>query len=179
MGCVIPPLVHNLAKKELFRVPFIGQWVWLVGAIPVDRDGADSKALRKAVDVIRNGGRFLLFPEGTRTNDGSLGPGKPGVAMIAAMSKARVVPVYVDGTFEAMPRGASGIRPHKVVVNCGEPFELPKRPKGMAGKEYYQLCADEMMERIAALRDDGLAGPDPAEQGKIESGQSPTEDVRS
>jgi hypothetical protein len=89
------------------------------------------------------------------------------------------VPVYVAGTFEAMPRGASGIRPHKVIVNCGEPFVLPARPKGMAGKDYYQLCADEMMKRIAALRDDGLAGSDPAERGKIESGHSPTEDGRS
>ncbi len=179
VGCIIPPMIHNLAKKELFKVPFVGQWIWLVGAMPVDRESADSGALRRAVDLVKNGGRLLLFPEGTRTRDGSLGPGLPGVGMIASMSRARVVPVYIDGTFEAMPRGVSGIRPHKVVVNCGEPFELPKRSKGMAGKEYYQLCADEMMKRIAALRDDGLEGSAPAEQGKIESGQSPTEDGRS
>ena len=72
--------------------------------------------------------------------------------MIGAMAGVKCVPVYVDGTGRAMPVGAKMIRPCKIRVGFGEPFSLPERPEGAGSKEYYQLCADVMMERIAQVR---------------------------
>ena len=77
--------------------------------------------------------------------------------MIAAQAGAPCIPAYIDGSFRAWPRGRKMLRPVKIHVWYGEPFPLPERAEGMATRDYYQLCADEMMTRIVALQKQSLA----------------------
>ena len=153
IGAVLPCQSNFLAKKELFSVPVIGWIIKTCNGIPLDRGGVDRGALKRAIHVLRTGEKLLLFPEGTRSLDGQLGQGKPGAGMIAAMAGVPCVPIYIDGSGKAMPKGASMIRPHKIKVLFGEPFSLPQKSEGTSTKEYYQQCADEMMSRIAEVRD--------------------------
>jgi 1-acyl-sn-glycerol-3-phosphate acyltransferase len=146
-----------LAKAELFRVPLLGQWCWAVGAHPIQRGKGDRKAMMESIRLVRDEGEILVaFPEGTRTSDGNLQDGKPGVAMIAAQAGAPCIPAYIDGSFQAWPRGRVLFRPVKIHVWYGEPFSLPERQEGMATRDYYQICADEMVRHIAALRETAL-----------------------
>ena len=154
VGCLVPRVVHNLAKAELFRVPLLGWVCRAVKAMPIRRGGVDREAMKRCVEILRSGKVVVLFPEGTRTRDGELQPARPGAAMIAVQAGVQCVPAYIDGTFRAWPRSRWFPRPAKVRAYYGEPFALPERPEGMASREHYQLCADEMMRRIAALRPD-------------------------
>ena len=158
-----PPLVavslwrpcHVLAKEELFRVPVLGWIIARINAHPIRRGGVDRQALREGVEIMTGGNILLLFPEGTRSRDGNLQEAKPGAAMIAVQANVPIVPVYVDGSFRSMPRGAAFPRPVKIRVFFGEPF-MPADAMPAEGDKRvrYEALAAEMMARIARLRDE-------------------------
>jgi 1-acyl-sn-glycerol-3-phosphate acyltransferase len=154
VGCLVPRVVHNLAKSELFGVPVLGWMCRAVKAMPIRRGGVDREAMKLCVQILKSGKVVVLFPEGTRTQDGEMQTPRAGAAMIAVMAGVPCVPAYIDGTFRAWPRTRWYPWPAKVQAYYGEPFALPERPEGMNSKEHYQLCAEEMMRRIAALRPD-------------------------
>jgi 1-acyl-sn-glycerol-3-phosphate acyltransferase len=117
--------------------------------------------LKAILDRLLNGGVILLFPEGTRTSDGTLRPAKSGIGLTVIKSMAPVVPVRVSGTFEAFNRRMKWPRPHRVSVRYGEPMdfrELREEAKRCAKprlKEIYQQVADQIMKAIAALEREG------------------------
>lgn len=152
-----PPLVgvayegdiHYLARSTLFK----GFTNWLLprwNAVPVDRDAADLKSMKTILRTLKEGKRVLMFPEGTRSENGSLQPAKPGVGMLIAKGRVPVQPVRVVGSFEAMPR-SGGVKSHPVTVYIGDPITFdPEDFKGM-GREGYQKIADRVMAEIAKL----------------------------
>jgi 1-acyl-sn-glycerol-3-phosphate acyltransferase len=157
VGSPLPRICRFLAKEELFEVPLFKYWMRAVGALPIHRGGVDRKAMGACVRLLKTGSLLVIFPEGTRTRDGLLGGGKPGVAMIAAQAGTPCVPTYVDGSFESFPRGGKFPRPVKIHVWYGPSFDLPPRQEGAGTKEHYQACADAMMARIGELRERALA----------------------
>ena len=164
-----PPLVGGsaprplffMAKEELFRIPLLGRLIRALNARPVRRDGSDMRALKAALALLQEGRAILVFPEGTRGEEGQpLREGKPGVGMLAVLSGAPVVPVYVSGSGYALPRGRALPRLAKVRVTFGPPliFKAEGRAEGKrAGdegrKEAYREAAQEMMRAIAQLRE--------------------------
>ena len=160
-----PPLVGSglhrginyLARESLFRFPGIG---WLLrnwSAVPVDRDGGGAAGLRAILDRLMAGGAIILFPEGTRTQDGKLQPARSGIGLTVIKSNAVVVPVRVFGTYEAYGRHIKIPRPHQVTVKYGKPrnFEKLRAEAKVCSKprlkEIYQEVADEIMAAIAKL----------------------------
>jgi 1-acyl-sn-glycerol-3-phosphate acyltransferase len=153
IGGAAPRQLYFLAKEELFRIPLFGRLIHAVNARPVRRDGSDSRALKSTLRLLGEGKAILIFPEGTRgRGDGRLGEGKPGAGMLAVMSGAAVVPVYVSGTDRALPRGATLPRPAKVRVTFGPPLHF-KAGRDEGRKEQYREASAEMMRAIAQLRD--------------------------
>lgn len=152
IGGVAPRKVGFLAKAELFEIPVFGGLIRRLGAQPLRREGADAGALRTALRVLKGGGALLVFPEGTRGQEGVLGPAKPGAGMLAVLGGARVVPVFVSGSGRAWPRGRRFPRPAKVTVTFGPP--LPVAAGGGASrKDDYEAVSRAMMTAIAGLRD--------------------------
>jgi 1-acyl-sn-glycerol-3-phosphate acyltransferase len=156
-----PPLVgasarrplHFMAKEELFRIPLLGRLIRALNARPVRRDGSDMRALKAALVLLQEGRALLVFPEGTRGVEGEpLRDGKAGVGMLAVLSGAPVVPVYVSGSGAALPRGRAWPRPVKVRVTFGPPLTF-KRASDDGRKEAYREAAQEMMRAIAQLRE--------------------------
>lgn len=152
VGAVVRRQLSFLAKAELFDVPLFGGLIRRLGARPLRREGADAGALRAALRVVRSGGALLVFPEGTRGQDGVLGPAKPGAGMLAVLGKAPVVPVYISGSGGAWPRGRRLPRPAKVTVTFGPPFTVTQRA-GASRKDDYEAVSRQMMAAIAGLRD--------------------------
>ena len=151
IGGAVRRQIYFLAKAELFQIPVFGPLIRALHARPVRREGADPRALRTAAQLLEEGKALLVFPEGTRSLDGSLREGKAGVGMLAVTSGAPVVPAYVSGTREALPKGAAWPRRSQVSVSFGPALHFKART-GAGRKERYREAAEDMMRGIAQLR---------------------------
>ena len=122
----LPIQVRFLAKRSVFRVPVLGWSIAAAGFVPVDRgDRARGAATVEAALRRLQGGRSLvIFPEETRTRDGSLLPFKRGAAHLAIKSGLPLLPIGIAGTFRILPRGTWEIRPGRVVVSVGDPIDV-------------------------------------------------------
>jgi len=152
-----------LAKAELFDIPLFGGVIRRLNARPVRREGGDARALRTALRVLEEGGVLLIFPEGTRGDERVLREGKAGAGMIAVLSGAAVVPVYVSGSGQAWPRGRRLPRRGRVTVSFGAPLHFA-RVEGGERKEQYEAASRAMMGAIARLRDRAIGAPRTADE---------------
>jgi len=157
VGGMTPRRLTFLAKAELFRIPGFGWLIRRLGAQPLRRDGADPSALRTAQRVLQGGGALLVFPEGTRGEEGVLREAKSGAALLAMQTGVPVVPVYVRGSGRAWPRGRRLPRPAKVVVTFGAPLTF-ERAAGADRKAQYEAASRRMMAAIAQIKDDAVRG---------------------
>jgi len=112
-----------VAKKEIFKIPFLGHVLRFAGFIEVDRKDRTQarQALDRAAASLRDGNCFLIFPEGTRTRTGELGPFKRGAFVAAIEAGSRVVPAVLQGVGELMPRGRLRMRPGTVRLRLLDP----------------------------------------------------------
>jgi 1-acyl-sn-glycerol-3-phosphate acyltransferase len=120
----IPFPVRMIAKKQLGRIPFFG-WAMHAGRfIFIDRQNpmAARRSIEEAARRIQAGHSVLIFPEGTRSRDGVLGPFKKGGFHLAIASGAEIVPCGIRGSREVMPRGSALIHPGAISVEVGEPI---------------------------------------------------------
>lgn len=117
----LPIETRFLAKQSLFRIPAFGWAMKTGGFIPVDRQDRSraSETFRRALESLEEGVSILLFPEETRSGDGSLQPFKRGGILLALRSGLPVVPVGIDGTFEIRRKESWLIRPGRVKVHYG------------------------------------------------------------
>ena len=144
-----PPLF--MAKKELFSNPMMRFLLAGYGVHPLDRTGADLAALNWAKSqLVERGRAMILFPEGTRSRNQILQSGKPGVAHLASITDAPVVPFGLAGTSEL--QGIVGVvRPTgKLRLNIGAPFKIVQ-DDGTPARRRLMSATDEIMRRIAAL----------------------------
>ena len=113
-----------MAKKELAKAPLIGYWITHVKSVTIDRDNVREgmKAINQAVNNIKDGYNFTIFPEGTRSKDGKIHEFKKGSVKIATKSKAPIVPVAIKGT-SACFEDSKEFVPGKVKVIFGEAIE--------------------------------------------------------
>ncbi|MGA8892066.1 MAG: 1-acylglycerol-3-phosphate O-acyltransferase, partial [Anaeromyxobacteraceae bacterium] len=136
-----------IAKEEVFKIPFFGLYFRLSGDISVQRGDRESggAALTKARWYLDRGMPVMIFPEGTRSRDGRMGPFKPGAFRLAIEAQVPILPVAVTGSADGMPKGSPWIRPTLVLVRVLAPIET----KGMTGSDVVRLMATTR-DRIAA-----------------------------
>ena len=140
-----------MAKKELFSNPMMRFLLAGYGVHPLDRTGADLAALNWAKSQLVDRDRaIILFPEGTRSRNQVLQPGKPGVAHLASITDAPVVPFGLTGTSKL--QGIVGVvRPTgRLRLNIGAPFKIAQ-DDGTPARRRIMSATDEIMRRIAAL----------------------------
>jgi 1-acyl-sn-glycerol-3-phosphate acyltransferase len=143
----IPVDFKVLVKQELFKTPFLGTAMLRAGLIPVDRKNREQarRAISQAVESLRRGNDFVVFPEGTRSRTGELGEFKKGVFLAAMEAGSRIVPVVVGGTGTLLPKGRFALRPGTVTVDLLPP--LPATPTSDRDR-----LMDEVRGRIAAAQ---------------------------
>ena len=124
IGCCVGRPIFFVAKRELFRNPLLGWLLNCMGAFPVRRGRSDEESVKTALELLARGQAVVVFPEGTRIVNGSLGRPKRGVGRLVLQSGAPVVPVAVMGSERA--RDGWRIKPVKVQVRCGAPLTFPK-----------------------------------------------------
>lgn len=95
IAAVIRGKFSFMAKEELFKNPFFSWLIKRCGAFPVTRGSGDDAPIKTALEVIKKGRIFVIFPEGTRSKDGTIGRVKSGIALIASEASAPVLPVCI------------------------------------------------------------------------------------
>jgi len=144
---LIPRRTSVMVKKELFRVPLLGQTMRIGSLVPVDRGNREAgiAAVRAAAEVIGKKINMLIYVEGHRSFDGKLLPFKKGPFYLAVESGVPVVPVTIAGTHDVMPKGRLAIRAGVVKVI----FHDPILPAQFGDR-------DGLMERVRSVIDSGL-----------------------
>jgi 1-acyl-sn-glycerol-3-phosphate acyltransferase len=113
-----------IAKKELFRIPLFGQAMHRVGYIPIDRSHGRQalKSLDEAAKRIASGSSVLIFPEGTRSDDGMLHEFKTGAVMLAIKAGVPIVPLGFNGSYEVLAKGTFLPRSGEITIRVGPPL---------------------------------------------------------
>jgi 1-acyl-sn-glycerol-3-phosphate acyltransferase len=152
VGAPVPHEIAFFARKTLWKPGIAARWLNAIDAIPVDRDGgSDVKAMKRVFGAFKAGRIVILFPEGTRSPDGKLQPPKPGIGMLACRAGVPVVPARIFGSFEAFGRGGR-LRPGtRVSIVYGKPMMPAEYDDPSLGKARYELAAERIMARIAAI----------------------------
>lgn len=158
-----PRPVSFLAKAEYFQGTGVSGavnrwWYTAIGSVPVERGShrAAQESLETALGVLRAGGAFGIYPEGTRSRDGRLYRGRTGVAWLALTSGAPVVPVALEGTPDIQPVGARYPRIRHVTVRFGTPLHFTDDGRPMAAQR--RAATDQIMAAIHELSGQELAG---------------------
>ena len=137
----LPVQFRWLAKTELFKIPIFGFAMRRAGYISIDRSNLRSAvmSLKKAAKIIKKGVSVIIFPEGTRSQDGSISSFKKGGFVLAVKSGVPIVPVVIHGTWAIMSKNRLRINPGKVVLEIGRPIEI---------SDYNMKTKDELLIRV-------------------------------
>ncbi|HTZ91288.1 MAG TPA: lysophospholipid acyltransferase family protein [Streptosporangiaceae bacterium] len=150
--------VSFAAKSEYFngtglRDRLVGAYLRSTNQLSTDRTGgrAAMAMLEAAVAHLNSGELFGIYPEGTRSPDGRLYRGRPGVGYLALQSGAPVIPVAMIGTDHILPPGHQIPRPGKIEIRIGEPLDFPELRGQPAGSRQRRAVTDEVMTAIHKL----------------------------
>jgi long-chain acyl-CoA synthetase len=126
----------------------------LTNLVPMSRSGSLRQSLRQAGELISEGNTLLIFPEGTRSSDGEVREFKPAVGYLALQHGIDVLPVYLGGTFAAMPKGASLLRRRDVCARIGPPLlasDLRRLIAGLSSSDASRAVAELARRAVLAL----------------------------
>jgi 1-acyl-sn-glycerol-3-phosphate acyltransferase len=142
----LPFSFRILYKQSLHAIPFLGWHLFLSGHIPVDRRNAirARRSLERAVARVRQGVSVVVFPEGTRSREGTMGRFKPGSFLLAIKAGVPVVPVTIVESWRIMSRGRVTVRPGLVRVSLDRPIPVD----GLDESSIHRLC--EQVREIVA-----------------------------
>jgi 1-acyl-sn-glycerol-3-phosphate acyltransferase len=143
----IPRRIAILLKRSLFGWPIVGQAFHQAHFIPVDRFNRDSaiESVERAIESLRNGQSFLIYPEGTRSPDGRLQDFKKGAAVMAIKSGVQIVPVACSGAHHIMKKRELNIYPGDILVEFLEPIDSTRY-----SLENREALVQELHDRLAA-----------------------------
>lgn len=144
--------ISYLARKSLSEIPILGRLLPKLNVIPYDQGGSDMSAIKAVIRVLKAGNATVIFPEGTRSRDGSLQSAQPGTGMIVAKTLAPVVPMRIFGAHEAFPKNSVKIRFSPITIVVGEVLQFSKQDCVGDPKIVYKKISDNIMDCIASLR---------------------------
>jgi len=139
--------LHFLARQELFEFNWLFKTlISSLNAVPLERRKFNSEGIRKTIDYLSEGKIFIVFPEGTRTFDGTIKPFKPGLTALSLKAGVPIIPARITGAFESWPRTSPLPKRHYPIrVIYGKPI--------MPGKDESpdEICR-KLYERITNLK---------------------------
>jgi 1-acyl-sn-glycerol-3-phosphate acyltransferase len=145
---VLASIPHNfrfLVKEEFFSIPLLGLTVKSSGQIPLDRQSPRKglQSIRQGADLLKKGVSIVVFPEGTRSRDGNIGEFKTTLFVLPIRTKTPVVPVLIEGTFEALPRGNVFLKRYPIKITFLDPL-----PPDLLSDKDRGLYAEKVRQRL-------------------------------
>jgi 1-acyl-sn-glycerol-3-phosphate acyltransferase len=141
----IPHNFRFIVKEEFFSIPFLGLTVKSSGQIPLDRKSPRKglQSIRRGADLLKKGVSIVVFPEGTRSRDGNIGEFKTTLFVLPIRTKTPVVPVLIEGTFEALRRGRVLLKRCPIKVMFLDPL-----PPDLLSDKDRALYAEKVRQRL-------------------------------
>ena len=139
VGLTFDRRMNYIARKTLFRFGIFAKWINFWDAIPIDQKGSGFGGIKESLRRLRRGELVLIFPEGSRTFDGDVQQMKPGFCALARRGKVPIIPIGIEGAFDAWPRGQ--LLPLKAVIHVciGKPISV---------EEMKSLTAEELVGEV-------------------------------
>ncbi len=145
--------MNFMARDNLFKPPGFRQLITSLNAFPVRRGKADIGAIKEALRRLKRGEQVVVFPEGTRTLDGRIGPFLPGVTVLARRAAQTIVPTVIEGAFEMFPRTQTmPLLGGRIVVAYCRPI-TGDQARGLGREELLVEVRRRMIEMQAHLRE--------------------------
>jgi 1-acyl-sn-glycerol-3-phosphate acyltransferase len=144
-----PRKVTAFAKAETWDNPLMGYLFTLWGAIPIQRGEADTAAFKKGLDALSKGKILAITPEGTRSKDGQMGPGLPGIVLMAQRSNSPILPLVYYGS-EKLQYNIQHLKRTEFHIRVGKVFRI-KSEENKATRKIRMKIVDEIMYQLAIL----------------------------
>jgi len=154
VGSSLPREISFIARRSLFDNPVFGFVIQACHSIPVDRGEADIGAIRSALTALKAGEGLLIFPEGTRSQDGIIAAPKAGAGLLACRSGVPVVPIHIRGARDMLPRGARfPLGSARIRVRFGAAMLPAEYDPGAERADRSIEASRRILERIKSLPD--------------------------
>ena len=150
LGVRLKRPLSYMAKSSLFRFAPFAWFIRSLGAFPIRQNTADIRALKEAIERVREGRALTIFPEGSRTPDGRLLAIEPGIALVIRKAKVPVVPAVIDGSFDAWRLGNKIFRPASIRVLYDRPIDL----SGLSREQVMETIAHKFRTMLDDLQHD-------------------------
>jgi 1-acyl-sn-glycerol-3-phosphate acyltransferase len=137
-----------LGKSELFRNPVLSWLFRKLNAIPLQQGAGDIHALRETIKLLKEGHILTIFPEGSRTETGEMIPLQPGFTLVVRKAGVPIVPVVLDGSFQAWRRGQKMFKPYPIRVKFGTVLNV----QGLKPEEIVKLLDQTLRDLLVELR---------------------------
>lgn len=157
-----PEEVHFLARGSLFDIPVLGRLIRILNSHPIARGASDAQTFRLMIDLLSQGKKLILFPEGKRSYDGEILPLERGLAFLVQKAQCRIIPAYIQGSFEAWPRGRKFPKLWgKMTVVFGSPIEWDSRIDKKSAQERITTLTEQALHNLKGWLEDGAIGLPP------------------
>ena len=138
-------------RNNLYRAPVFGWLLLMYSSVPIKRGQADLTAIKGCIEKLKAGYGLVLYPEGTRTNDGKIGKIKPGFGLLARKANVPIIPVIVDGAFECWPKHNIMFSLGRVFVQYGKPIQ-PEEIISIGDREFAKYLTKVLRNMQSELR---------------------------
>lgn len=148
-----PVPLRFMLKQEMTRVPFVGWYARAMGMCFIERDGTRAsmvRSLRAATAIVNAGQTICIFPEGTRSREGAMGPFKAGAFQVALAAGVPVIPVAMSGSGAIVPPYSFRVRPGTIRVRFGAPIELPQIAPAEAREQLARQAREAVVDMMEA-----------------------------
>jgi len=156
LGILVPRRVNFMAKEELFENFFFGWMIVKLGAFPIKRERIDRTTYKKILKLLQKREVVVLFPEGTRSIDGTIGQLHAGIARIALKADVPIIPIIVWGTEKVLPRGKKLIRLARIRARAGKPLKKNIASNREITRKDVDELQNELEEKMRLLHREGL-----------------------
>ncbi|MCI0566766.1 MAG: 1-acyl-sn-glycerol-3-phosphate acyltransferase [Acidobacteria bacterium] len=158
LGSACPRKIHFIVLQAMYDWWRLRWFYWGMQTIPVRADEGDPRAIRLALWRLKRGHVVGLFPEGARSGDGVMREGKMGVALLAALSGAPVIPCFIQGAFESLPPGVRFPRPARVSVSFGEAVTFQRGEGAKRDRADLERFSSRLLAEIVRLKEEAGEG---------------------
>ena len=148
LGARLPRPMSYMAKSELFRNRVFAWLIRGLGAFPVRQGAGDVRAIKETVQRLQEGRMLNIFPEGSRTETGDIGPMEAGAALVVRKSGVPIVPAAIDGSYDAWPKGHKLFRRRPIRVVFGPPIDVT----GMKAEQVLRVIDAAIRELYGRLQ---------------------------
>ncbi len=144
--------IHYFARKTLLDNPIMSKVLPHCNVIPIDQERPDPGSILKVLRLVRSGRGIVIFPEGSRCEDGQIHDAMPGIGLILGrLAGVPVQPIRIEGAYDCLPPHRSRLELHPITLSVGDPIPFTKEELKAKGREAQLAIGRKIMEAIKAL----------------------------